>query len=493
LAVVFAAGFPQGPWVQSPVGPSKEASVFLVTDGMAVVPGAVVGFEEAESDGMTVSVTDADGQTPWFEVLEGKAVRLTVADTSVPGGLALGFVEELTLPELSDPRANAWAWTVARSIPVARQTLIVEEGTGLMTNILPADSGVPGDYPYPHWRLGLPAGSGLQFQAGLAPLLDAEAVAGYLAYRGHPAPEGKYRRGIAWTVPEVDLGELAEGGGLYFGIDLLREPGSFAVDAYNFHAGHGGAPGFRVETLYVQDGVLYGSLEGEIEAGHLALLVRPIGKVDGAGETLSGSAGARGAGSYLDGEEFLLKDEPPALAIPPRPAGETSVMACEPEVPDMGEWSCEPLPPSSDCPAKPLGLDCETTRTRSPRWCRAPGQTLTSQQGMTASFKVRLEATGGAEPLKSAGGFEYGHSSTSVQTDTWTAQAGIHGLGQCVRYFRFYLDCARDWQILVPGMSQGSGPGAAGLIVSTPCKVPKGATTLCHDVTDSSSVCDQTP
>lgn len=75
-----------------------------------------------------------------------------------------------------------------------------------------------------------------------------------------------------------------------------------------------------------------------------------------------------------------------------------------------------------------------------------------------------------------------------VTTDSWTAQEGEQGLGQCARWYRRYLRCAQRWTYTDHGVTP---PMASGHLLR--CSTTKTATTVCGEQALSQSVCDRTP
>ena len=125
---------------------------------------------------------------------------------------------------------------------------------------------------------------------------------------------------------------------------------------------------------------------------------------------------------------------------------------------------------------------------RSPRYCKGPGSTLRTTQAQVSRWKVTFNLAGevpaGARKLKSGGGFEYGQESSTTVTDEWTAGEGDHGLGECIRWFRFYLTCIQPYIVLV---DEFVGPEVI------PCERQSTVNALCTDLTVSESTCSRTP
>jgi len=489
-AVVFAGGIV---WHAAPSSPVPLTSVALVDDMLQPIPGGIVNLQVPGSEDVTL-VTDAFGQTRWAGMDPSGGVLLSIADNAVDGGLALGSIQGVVPPPLDDASVDTHEWMIAWTQPVAENVLVAADDPDGITNVYPRDGA------YPHWTIGVEGKSGVQFQAGVAPLLDGEAIAGYMGYRGQPTLADKYVRGTALTVPAVDLGES----GFFLCIDLLGDlpnPDSIAVDAFNLHHETTTTPGFDVSLVSVSDGIAICRVSGELLFGHLAILLRDVAQ-GGAGIEVS---------AHDDPPQFSIPQPTPDEADPTTawlergdvhvdaasatcptcpPTGGAAVTECEPDVPGMGDWDCSPgPPPASPCPSELLLHDCGTYRTRSPRFCRGPGETLARQMGTTKSYKFVLKVTGGTAPLVSGGQFEYGTESKKVQTDEWTAQPGAHGLGQCIRWYRFYLVCGDSYEQGIGGMV--ADPES--LPHWDPCAGSKKVSVTCGDETDSSSTCDRAP
>lgn len=129
---------------------------------------------------------------------------------------------------------------------------------------------------------------------------------------------------------------------------------------------------------------------------------------------------------------------------------------------------------------------------RTPRFCRSPGAAVTGQTTRTAEWKVTLELTvgGGLWPLNSGGGFTYGGKSESVTTETWTAAAGAHQQGQCMRYYRFELVCVTLFDVATDGAYV---IGEEGVVHWDPRAVTTTVESVCTDTTIDQQTCDRTP
>jgi hypothetical protein len=244
---------------------------------------------------------------------------------------------------------------------------------------------------------------------------------------------------------------------------------------------------------------------GGVRHGHLALLARSADagpaqihkSADNPPDITVPASGDQGAdtAALLDcvdcDEAVAVSDASTAGAPPERRSIETE---CEPPVPDQGNWTCAPLAPAGNhCGAAVSAgpIECETVRSRTARFCRSPGTTVAGSTGRTARWKVsfELKVSPPGSPLTSGGGFEYGEESMDVLTETWTAAAGAHGLGQCMRYFRFELVCAQLFTKVVDTVVEI----ADGLTLTVPCNSTKLVSGSCRDTTTSQTVCDRTP
>ncbi len=473
-------------------------SVEVVTDRLDPIEGAVVRLDNGSTQ--VVAATDADGQLPWLALDATSGVELVLAERPVPGGLGLGMIEQVSVPFQAAPGSESFLVTISRTQPLAVPVHVRGKADEFTETYPPT-----GDHA--HWVVGAPQGSTLRLTTSVASLLDTEAIQQFLAYRGHMLdPSLGYVRGVDLVMPAVQLGA----GGIVVGLDLLGDlEAGVAVDAYcftNLPPLVPVGPPLEVSISLVEDGIVYLWIRGGVPKGHLTLLARPE----------SGPLPAL----------HVLQDDPPTILLPPdagggvefalrrdalgetegvageeqdtatvhRPSALALVTNCEPPVPNTSPgWTCDPLPPAGNrcgaaVPSGPKG--CKIVRSRSPKICRDPGITHKTTRAKTARWKVSFQLTGfRGSPLQSGGGFEYGEDSQDVTTDEWTAKPGAHGLGQCLRFFRFELICVAPYTIKVGDPFELSN----GYTVVVPCAKAVTVYASCRDTDDSSSTCDRTP
>jgi hypothetical protein len=483
--------------VRARSAPVELCSVQALTDRLTPVAGAAVRFDNGTVQ--TVGVTDADGQTLWHNVDPANGIEIAVSDTYMAGGIALGFIETVIPVPLLDASEDYHFNLISRTQPLA-VPIFVEGNPAYVNNIFPPD----GDYP--HWRIAVPQASTLRMSLNVASLLDADAVAQYMEYRGSPVdPSLGYARGVALVVPRVQLGT----GGIVVGIDLLGDLSEdVVVDAYNLYATPSveplGTP-LGVTVAAFENGVVYVLVTGGVRHGHLALLARsadagpaqihknadnpPTITVPASGDQGTDTAAVL---DCVDCDEAVATSYGSAAGAPR--AMRSIVTNCEPDVPDTGNWTCAPLAPAANHCGAPVSagpVECQIVSSRTARFCRDPGMTMTGSTGRTAKWKVsfELKVSPPGSPLTSGGGFEYGEESSDVVTDSWTAGAGAHGLGQCMRYYRFELVCAQLFSLQVDKIEWI----ANGYAIIDRCASTKLESGSCRDTDISSSVCDRTP
>lgn len=483
-------GAPSG----NPLALVDLTSVQVLTDRLVPREGAIVQW----NDGTTtrVLVTDGNGQTPWADLPTGP-VELTLVEQATGAGTALGLVASIDPPLPPSPGPDFHLNFISRTQPLA-VPVFVQGNPHDTHNIFPPS----GDHP--HWTVVVPQYSTLRFAMEIASILDHDAIEEYLEYRGTPAGSGlHYVRGVAMVVPAVQLGDP----GLVIGIELLGDlPQGAVVDAYNFttspHVMPPGPPlgvviaGTIADTIYVR-------ITGRVGKGQLALFARAA---DGA-----------------PGNVHVTADAPPTIAVPPdagegvewvrawpERSEESAAVAmvqdwswnpmpspwatdCEPPVPGRGDWSCTPAPPAANHCGPPAAgsSECKLIRMRTPKFCRSAGSTVTGSSGKTSEWKVtfQFETGGDKQPIQSAGGFTYGASGQTTTTETWTAAPGAHGLGQCMRYFRFELVCAQPFTL----SADSRRCDEYGTVVTDPCATTTTRRVVCTDTNISQSVCDRTP
>ncbi len=464
-------------------------AIEVLTDRLDPIQGAVVRFSNGGA--AEIAVTSADGQTPWRSLDPSPGVSLVLADKILPGGIALGMIEGgIPTPFLPNPAEDYSLLTISRTQPLAVPVQVEGLPQG-MNNLFPP----PGDYP--HWRIAVPSASPLRFTLHVASLLDQEAITQYAAYRGHDTdPALEYVRGVALVVPTVQLGTE----GILVGIALLGDlPSGVVVDVINFSSDKLSltGPPLNVTVAGVHNDVVYAHLTGRVRKGHLALLAR------------SSSGPPR--------QVRVLRDSPPNIAVPAN-AGEgidvacvgcdraaqgsaalllesfppTLLTDCEPPIPQPPmNWTCNPPPPPANHCGTPTAGEkqCKTVRSRGPLTCRSPGSTVTATQGKTASWKVSFNLTGAdGTPLSSSGGFSYGQESATVQTDSWTAQGGASGLGECMRIYRFELVCAQAFTLMEDACLALSD----GITTWADCVAAVTSSASCLDSSTSQTTCSRT-
>ena len=478
-------------------------SVELVTDRLQPVAQGVVSID----DGLHsyVVTTTQEGQSPWRDLDSSSGyVDIVIAEMVSVEGIGLGMSETVPLPFQPAAGQDALLVTVSRTQPLA-VPVAIDGSPSEVQNIFPPS----GDYP--HWRIATPIGSGLAFNAHVASLLDAQDVRRFTDYRGHDfAPSLQYVRGVDLVMPAAQLGTE----GILIGVDLLGDLASgVTVDLLNFMSLPSVIPigeplGASIHSVH--NGVVYVRVTGGVARGHLTLLVRASGGPPATVERVVDAPPVitvpPGAG---DGVDHVLLDQGPGAPVATEDdaataaalAGTTlhgSVLAtdCEPEVPNTPRgWSCEPAAPAPNaCGAATSDSEaqCHIVRSRTPLICRNGGSTFAVQQARTASWKVTFDLTGGGNlgPLSSTGGFEYGEEGTTTTTEGWTAEDGEHGEGQCMRYFRFELVCAKAFKLKCSKLVWD--PDEEDIVLAD-CAFEQTTNRVCRDSSWSQNVCDRTP
>ena len=115
--------------------------------------------------------------------------------------------------------------------------------------------------------------------------------------------------------------------------------------------------------------------------------------------------------------------------------------------------------------------------------------------GMKKAYKVSLNlSTGDEASFQTAGGFEYGLDAEWGFKDTWQAQPGVHGLGQCMRFFLTYLVCTQPWSTRTGDWTLNiTTPPFEVRIQYHPCARPVTITTSSTDSSISLEASDRTP
>ena len=479
----------------SPRVPEKRMSLRVVDDRLRPIEGVVSQVWNVDpASPAIVSVTDEHGQTPWVLFDGAQPTQITLADTVSPGGIALGKIELFPGYAMLDEGEDAHEWMHGRSMPFAVPVSV--QGT----NVSPEDGS------YPHWQLALPPDSELNFSMHVAMLMDGEAVAEYLAYRGATASSSEYVRGLVLVMPSVQTGA-----GFLAAVRLhgdLDDGTGATVDLFNFHQKAKTlpvGPALAVEGAEVEGDWVAALVQGTIRKGHLAILVRSpaagpprvVQQVDAPPEILIPAGGAELGDPIVLGpqsgnvasEAALLGAAGGVVAL----GGAMPDQDCDPEAPEPAAgWTCEP-PAPTDCPATPVGdKECSITKWKSKAWCRTPGSGVGRKRLIRQSYKVTFGAKGGNDALSTQGGFEYGREEQEEQTDGWTAEQGAHGRGQCMRYYYFYLDCGQKWST-ESDQWHITFLEFFPLFYRDPCSVPRFVWTVCSDETDSQAVCDRLP
>ncbi len=499
-AFVFAALIAPGSLAVAAGSPPPTTtlltSVEVLTDRLLSAPGSVV--ELTTSAGSVVAVTSVEGQTPWLAVDASAGLRLVLGERAHATGISVGMLEQVPAFPAADGAAEVRLLTISRTQPLAVPVFV--EGKSGSVNSFHATDG-----SWPHWGIHVPGDSALRVTAHVTALLDNEAVRHFTAYRGHaPAQAASYVRGVDLVLPGVELGS----NGIVVSIALLGDLGAGAtLDAFNYAASAPtitAAPEFTASVVLVQNDQAYVHISGKLRRGHLALLLRPAGGPAGLNAAIQDAPPTfvvpAGGGQGIETAGSSPKDGRTAPAHARETHGASTVPAipsvaadCDPPVPDQGNWTCTPLAPAANScgGATSVGTpECQVVRSRTAKFCRSSGSVVRAQQGRTAKWKVSFQFGGGSgTPLTSGGGFEYGEESTESVTDQWTAAPGAHGLGQCMRFFRFELVCAQKFLRVFDSVLFI----AAMQVVIDPCAKAVVVTRVCRDTNTSQSVCDRTP
>jgi hypothetical protein len=479
--------------------PVECVQVQVLTDRLAPVDRATLRVTNGAE--VSVATTNADGHTTCFTKMDPDigGVELAIQETATPEGIALGMLEQVYPPHLAENGEDVHLSVISRTVPLAVPVQI--QGEDESTCIFPPDG-----YEN-YWTFSTAAGSSLSFNAHVATILDSEDVGRYFTYHGYDSPED-YARGAVMVVPNLQLGQGGFGVGLWLMGAFNYGNDGVAVDAYNFTSSPNG-PSVEpvvVETMVVRNDMVYVRVTGEVGAGHLALFARSHDgspsksyRFDDNPPTFPPFADVRDRTDFVmtdrvgrgeDGHAAAAAAGTSPPATPPPLVGD-----CEPDEPVMPDgWSCSPpaaTPNHCGAPTSAGEIQCDVIRMRGPRTCRSGGSTYRLAMGRTARWKVSFEfqAGSGGSPLMSGSGFEYGEESTTVESEEWTAESGLYGLGQCMRYYRFELTCAAPWYKKYDSFEYRSE--------MVPRFVPCGATravwTKCRDSATSQSVCDRTP
>ncbi len=482
-------------------------SISLFDDRFEPIAGGLARVSIPGGDAL-IQVTDAMGEGSWRPLELGASLEITLADHLGPTGLALGLTFTDLPPSFQQPGADARWLKLAFTQPLA-VGLPVAGGQASSRDHYPTDGA------FPFYGLHTPQGSALRFRPLVAYLKDGAEVASYLRYRGRPAQDSDYAAGLVLVTPEIDFGgpSSANGGGLSASLRLMGElPASTAqidlCEILSPSATPGSGPvsslplTAEITKRSTDYDVLVVRLNGRFPGGQIAILLR---------KQIQTPAG-----------KHTWIDAPPNLAIPPDAGGGTAsldpsddcagcgaasagpeseaissglVTNCEPPVPNMPPgWSCDPPAPESDCPISPVGQPaCQLKRFRSPRVCLSAGQNFEVEEAVRIQFKLSFEigseaGLGGQTSFQTGSGFEYGFEQSVKVKVNWTAQPGSHGLGQCSRWFRFYLVCVQAF-----GTQSFGHEDHGDYTVLHPCHTPVTRKASCMDQDFSSSVCDRTP
>ncbi|MDP6540131.1 MAG: hypothetical protein QF903_01985 [Planctomycetota bacterium] len=477
--------------------PAELVQVQVLTDRLD--PVALATLRVTNGANVSVATTNADGHTTCFTNMDPDidGIELSIQERTTPDGIALGMLEQVYPPHIPDNGQDVHLSVISQTVPLAVPVQI--QGEGESTCIFPPD----GYETY--WTFSTAAGSGLAFNANVATILDREDVSRYFAYHGHNSTED-YARGAVMVVPDLQLGNSGFGMGIWLMGAYDYGNDGVAVDAYNFTNNSNG-PAMDpvvVETMIVQNDMVYVRVMGEVAGGHLAFFVRSFDgnpsqsyRFDDNPPTFPPFRDVRDTTDFVMTDCIGCRDDErvAATATSPPTTPTSFVQDCEPDAPDMPDgWSCAPptgTPNHCGAVTSAGETQCTVIRMRGPRTCRTDGNTYTVSRGRVAAWKVSFEFGGGPEgsPLTSESGFEYGERTTVVETDEWTADAGLYGLGQCMRYFRFELTCAAPWfkkfglwEYRVEGGPQFD-----------PCGETRVVWTKCRDTSTSQAVCDRTP
>ncbi len=426
---------------ESEVVTREGASVLLFDDSLHPIEGASIqisnGIREARL------MTDGHGQTPWMEMGSDFDVQLIVNDSVVADGFGLGFSCEIEAGDINTLGYFAHFWRIAVTQPTARKVTIKSDPASFQ-NLFPAE------LAFPHWRVGVPSGGELDFNLHMAPLMDDEAIAGYLAYRGRVQVEERYIKGLALVVPNVDLGEA----GIVIGIDLL-DPAieAVAVDSFQFPTSFGkanapSAASFECRLLFVDAGVVYVRLSGFVPAGHLGLFARSD-SADKAGmrwiadvpqqaedspnsgdlpskSKVTSSDVTNSNSEKFDSQSELREFEHVTSAELFDQDGEV-VECCNPELPEiLDSWGSTAKVPSFLVGADRATVIREerfTVKASTPIYCRAIKQNESTVHKLSEKFKLIYAVAGEfdlmQEPIRSRSGFVYGFEGSHWQSNTF--------------------------------------------------------------------------
>ena len=442
-----------------------QCSVRVLDDGLDPLEGVLVTVTNG-LDVVTES-TDPFGQSDWFELGYAKRLELTVRETEVTDGVALGLLRLLDLsffaPEGDADELNTLS--IDSSVPVATPV-------SLRAN---AESGAlrfDVDASYPHWVL--TASSDVDLHA--ASLQDGADVAAYLRYRGLPSSEDTFLRAVVLVVEEDTP---MRGEGLLVGVDTMGwcEPQDAVLEVVHF-AAEDALPPFTVVPVAAGVSKLYVRLEGVLPKGHLAFLLR---------SAEGGPGNVRTVIERVSGHNS-------------RPLEPISVADadCLPEVPgDPPTWQCRPAAPKqrrNHCDAKFLRTDCKTLVAGSPVWRGSPGERLVRNRAVLRILKVKSELDAssmlsGMSALLTPGELAFGVHETSLRGEIWTAANGDHDLGQCTQFFAKDRICRSEYEVRVEALEREGDRGW----LPVACGATKRTATLCLDASDSQAVCSNGP
>jgi len=365
-------------------------------------------------------------------------LTLTLADTVVPGGIALGTVEQIGTFSVPDLTTETVLYSlISITQPIARPVQIVDNPLG--------DNDIqPQDGLYPNWVIIPPDGSSLNFAAHVAAILDQDAVSEWADYRGYQLDGAfDYIRGVDMVMPTVQLGSADQNGGFLLAIALLGDLNAgadgVAVDTYNLH-NNGPVPigdPLTVDVVYTDTddyGYVIVHVSGAVRGGHLGFFARSL--------------------DQGPGQVFSAPDSPPDLVITsaPDPTG-GGVQDCTPGIPTPSFNDCVPdTPKANKCGAgvKNGQQNCNVTYTTTDKECKSIGGKVEAGTAKFKSYKgsIKLQVTTGV--LTTTAGFEYGVQSSSYRHDSWAPDNMANSLpcfklGECYQLVEFTNTCAQAY------------------------------------------------
>lgn len=426
--------------------------------------------------------TNDSGQTPFYELTGGEQINYALGEFPIDDGAALGSAGSLSVASvtgdedvLSHVHSTDQVWAEPALLTGA------EDGPEFVRTTL----------GFPHWEIGIPAGSNLSASVDVGVLVNSSVVDRLLRYYDSTLASDPYDRGLAIKIGQtsgVDFGAKGESGVVLSvqDYDSTLTYGGMSLQLYYFTESPSDAAA-TLEVHSVPSPVAYQasySISGTLpEPGLLLLLwtadavppmTTPEVRVANPPDFPVATSGAQTAPVGC------------ADCVPPKPAA-TPGWSCTP--PELSIFQQIQLWLGTNCPG-------DGTRVGDPvcsQWVYALSPILCLDVAGTPSG--RWEATGGIQvsvPIDGVG--VGGEVSFSAETAyPMPIGSGAYNCGQCRRAWGKILFCVQKWQNQEPtyGAWIDGGNGHVYREKLDDCGRSVLLTTTCTDLTITSTVCDR--